>query len=365
MIEKDHIDQNYNWNRRVKLPDSYSEDLLTYDYLNNIIRYNAKDKNGCKKGCELYFLIENNEKTKEESYLSEVSFSISKKWKENENGIIEMTLDKYVKGTLEDNKYDYYTITIPNDYKKISINLYSLYTKAYIKLGKNHFCNKEDHLWEINPKDGFGNIIIDSNDKSINKDTLKDISFSIGINKGDISLLGNEDLYYYLEIQGLYNNNKYYYNLNSERSIICDTGDDNYCHALLYINNNYYSGKSLLYALPSKKDSKVSIFAKFYDASEIERKPFTDSIQSLFPTNEQNKFDQKSEEKYIFLNYENIDKKKDVIILLTIYTTSSKDTIKLITSGFDSSKILLPYNTEKLIYFKENTNFYLPYDYKQ
>ena len=51
--------------------------------------------------------------------------------------------------------------------------------------------------------------------------------------------------------------------------------------------------------------------------------------------------------------------------ILTIYATSSKDTIKLITSGFDSSKILLPYNTEKLIYFKENTNFYLPYDYKE
>ena len=52
-------------------------------------------------------------------------------------------------------------------------------------------------------------------------------------------------------------------------------------------------------------------------------------------------------------------------ILLTIYTNGINKKVKLITSGINSARTLLPYNTEKLIYFNENIKFYLPYDYKE
>ena len=134
---------------------------------------------------------------------------------------------------------------------------------------------------------------------------------------------------------------------------------------LLYNNHIYNTGKNLLYALPIIEDMSIITLAKYYESGEIEGKTYKDSIQDLFPNKEANLYDQMSDKKYIFLNNENIHNKRDLYILLTIYTTLPNSKIKLITSDFDSSKILLPYNTEKLIYFKENIKFYLPYNYKE
>ena len=274
-----------------------------------------------------------------------------------------MPLNKYVKGKVDGFHFKYYTITIPEDYQKISFNFYSDYTKAYIKLGTTHYCTKDNKIWEITTNEGLGRIIIEANDNSIKKDSLKGVSFSIVIKKTDeVQLLGNENLYYYLEVQGLFNNNKSYYQLNSERSIICDTEDDEYCHALLYINSIYNTGNNLIYALPSN-NGKVTITAKFYNSNDIEKNSFKDSIESLFPNKDTN-FEQKTEDNYIFLNYEKIGKNNNVYILLTIYSDKKNNKIKLITSGINSSRTLLPYNTEKLINFYEDIKFYLPYDYK-
>ena len=194
-------------------------------------------------------------------------------------------------------------------------------------------------------------MVINANDDSIKSDTLKGISFSIGIKKTDeVALLGNENLFYYLEVQGLYNNPKNYYQLNSERSIICDTEEDNYCHALLYIERKYVNDNILLYAEPIDNYNKnISIYAKFYAANYIEYSSYKDSIQNSFPNKDNNNYDLKSEEKYIFLNYNQIVRNDGIYILLTIYANSNNRRIKLITSGINSARTLLPYNTEKLI----------------
>ena len=192
------------------------------------------------------------------------------------------TLDKYIKGVLEKDKYKYYTITIPYDYYQISFNLYSPFGKAYIKLGKGHICKNDSSLWELDPNDDFGRIIITANDSKISKETLKGISFSIGItNKKEI--LNDYNLLYYLEIQGLYNNPKPYYQLASQRSIICDTGEDLFCNVILYINHKYNDNKNLVYIYPS--NGNIKIYAKYY--SEINETSYLNSIENLFP-NENN-----------------------------------------------------------------------------
>ena len=43
------------------MPSPESTDLLYYDSLNNIIKYDSKEKNNCIKGCELYILILNDQ----------------------------------------------------------------------------------------------------------------------------------------------------------------------------------------------------------------------------------------------------------------------------------------------------------------
>ena len=357
LVQKDILEEDANWNRRILLPEYDSKDLLYYDPLNKVINYNSKEKNNCVKGCELYILIQSEENTKKETALTEVSFNIDKKISISENSVVEISLNKYISGILENNKYKYYTITIPYDYYKISINLYSSFGRAYIKLGKGHICKNDSSLWEINSNDDYGRIIIEANDKNIGKDTLNGISFSIGItNKENVDLYDN--ILYFLEIQGLYNNPKSYYQLKNERSIICDTEENLFCHAILYINKNYNNNKNLLYA--SSNIGNIKIFAKYY--SEIQESSFQNSIENLFPI--ENNFDQKTEVKnYIFLNSEKIiDGNKNLYILLTIYSETKNDKIRLISSGIDTSKTLLSYGSERLFYFVRDIKFSLPYD---
>ena len=64
--------------------------------------------------------------------------------------MIEIYLDKYVKGLLNENKYKYYTMTIPYNYYKIGFNLCSTFGKAFIKLGKEVIGKKDSSLREIN-----------------------------------------------------------------------------------------------------------------------------------------------------------------------------------------------------------------------
>ena len=291
LVEKDFIEENPNWNRRIKLPEEDSNDLLYCDVLNNVIKYNSKDKNNCKNGCELYILIESNENTQKKISTAEVSFSINKKIikdedKSIENSVVEIpTLDKYIKGVLEKDKYKYYTITI------------------------GHICKNDSSLWELDPNDDFGRIIITANDSKIFKETLKGISFSIGItNKKEI--LNDYNLLYYLEIQGLYNNPKPYYQLTSQRSIICNTGEDLFCNVILYINHKYNDNKNLVYIYPSNSNiyiypsnGNIKIYAKYY--SEINETSYLNSIENLFP-NENNYDKSVTDMNYIFLNSEKI-----------------------------------------------------------
>ena len=366
LVEKNKVDEQYNWNKRVKLPDINSKDLLYYDTLNNVIKYSSKDKNNCINGCELYIHIQSQETTKKGTSFTEVSFSVDHKRNDiNENSVVEMNMNKYIKGTFEKNKYKYYTITIPEDYYKISVNLYSQYGKAYIKLGKGHICKKDDYLWEINPNKNFGRVIIYNTDEMIHLSSLKGVSLSIGITNidnlqdGDI----NDKSSYYLEIQGLYNNDKDYYNLISERSIICNTGNDNYCHVLMNLNHYYNINYNLIYTQSLNNNTElVNIYSKFYKKDDLEKYTYNESIQNLFPTSSD--YSQNSNGKnYLLLDSNSLSKKVDNYILFTIDCGKKNSFIKLILSGPDTSKTLLPYNTEKLIWLYRDINFYLPNNY--
>ena len=365
LVEKTSIEEKSDYNKRIKLPDMYSNDLLYYDPLNNIVKYSSKDKNNCIYGCELYINIESDESTEKDSSFTEVSFNINNKKKEikNENSVVDMGINKYVKGNFEDKEYKYYTFIVPEDYYKISINLYSPYGKAFIREGYGYSCNEDEYFWEINPKDNFGRVIIHNTDVKIDDSSLKGVAFSIGITKRkDLQEqdINNNYLYYYLEIQGLYNNDKEYYHLTSERSIICDTGNDNYCHVLLTINRFYNIEYNLIYSsLINNNLEKINIYSKFYTQFNQQ---YIDSIQDLFPTNTD--YSQSSNGKnYLLLDSKQMKDNIDNYILLTIDCGKKNSLIKLILSGPDVSKTLLHFNTERLIWLYQDINLYLPYDY--
>ena len=177
IVEKDKIEEKHNWNGRIKLPESDEQNLLNYDPINGVIKYTNEITKKCVKGCELYIQIKSEEKTKKETEFTDVSFSINQKLINS----VEMKLNEYIKGNLEIEEYKYYNIIIPEDYLKISFNLYSPYGKAIIKYNNSN----DENEWELIPKNGFGRIIIDCKDEKIKKNTLKGVPFTVGITNDD------------------------------------------------------------------------------------------------------------------------------------------------------------------------------------
>ena len=59
IVKKDEIEKDYNWNKRVKLPEEADENLLEMDLEKSLIEYNENYTEKCDNGCEIYFQIKN------------------------------------------------------------------------------------------------------------------------------------------------------------------------------------------------------------------------------------------------------------------------------------------------------------------
>ena len=57
IVKKNEVEKNYNWNKRVKLPEKDDENLLPIN--NYLIYYDETQTQKCEQGCEIYFHIKN------------------------------------------------------------------------------------------------------------------------------------------------------------------------------------------------------------------------------------------------------------------------------------------------------------------
>ena len=246
IVRKDEIEENFNWNNRVKLPEPDDINLLKYDPIYQSIKYTKEDTKKCENGCELYFKIKSEEISYNTTEFSEFSFNVNDKKK----NIVTIRFNDYIKGTLEKGEKKNYKIKIPLNCIKIAINLYSHYGKAKIKYGENL-------EWDIIPENKFERLIITN--ETIKKQTLKGEEFLINISTKDLPEGELKDHYldYYLQIHPLYNDEKEYYHLTSERSIICHTGNDTFCHVLIYQSHYYNNKTKLVYALPMNEYKEI------------------------------------------------------------------------------------------------------------
>ena len=59
IIKKNEIEPNYNWNKRVRLPEENDKNLLAISKNNTLIQYIENDTEKCDEGCEIFFQIKN------------------------------------------------------------------------------------------------------------------------------------------------------------------------------------------------------------------------------------------------------------------------------------------------------------------
>ena len=360
IVEKDNFEKSPNWNRRIELPDENSTNLLEFDNNRGSLKYYANTKyNNCTKGCELYILVKGDEIIENDGILNDFSFSIDKKRKDIEqNGVVNLNLNNYIKGNMTKNVYKYYTFTIDFDIKKISINYYGQYGRAYIKLGKGHIANEQSHDWELIRKN---RLVISSDDEKIGKNSLKGLSFSIGITTLDTYMKLNDDNlndYYFLQIQTLHNDEIDYYYLHSERSISCNTNNNNFCRLFIPLSSLNNNKDTLIYAQSTtNNENTINICANFYSEDEFDKISYTESISEKFPTNE--KSDQNSQNvKYLLLDNSKIVNNN--YVLITVYSSEKNDVLKVILSPSSNLiKTSLPPFTERIMWFnyQQKINF--------
>ena len=63
IVKKDEIEEGYNWNKRVKLPEKDDENLLNIN--NSLIVYDQNDTEKCDNGCEIYIRIKSSHTSNE------------------------------------------------------------------------------------------------------------------------------------------------------------------------------------------------------------------------------------------------------------------------------------------------------------
>ena len=356
IVKNDFIERDANWNRRVILPDENSDNLLQFDSIKGSLKYDTKNYDNCVNGCELYILVKGNETTNTPQIFNEFSFSIDERRKNiDQNGVINLLLNNYIKGNMTKNVYKYYTFTLNFDIKKISINFYSYYGRLFVKLGKGHIVNEDNYDWRYNNH----RLVISCEDEKIKKNTLKNISFSIGIIPLDVIDETKMNTYYFLQVQTLHNDSVNYYYLESERSIICNTEDNEYCNIVVPLLNINNYGNMVIYASSlTNEESQINILSKYYYDNQIDNISYNESIDQKFP-NEEDHDHSSNGEKYLLLN-ENTHLTLSDYILLTIDVKEKNNLIKIILSP--SSNIIktsLPPFTERLIYIneKETVNF--------
>ena len=131
IVKKNHHEENYNWNKRVKLPEEGDSDLL--EMKNGLIEYTKSNTRDCINGCELYFHIKsvkiNADIKSTEENLIPITFSFyTEKYEDaieiNTEKTIELQAGKYMSYKLKYNEEDLKNgkiliiFTTPNDYLK-------------------------------------------------------------------------------------------------------------------------------------------------------------------------------------------------------------------------------------------------------
>jgi hypothetical protein len=84
IVPNDKVEEGYNWNKRVKLPEEGDPDLLPIK--DGKIEYSKTQTEKCTSGCEIYFHIKSGETTETEMKLININFEIKEEIPKKDDG---------------------------------------------------------------------------------------------------------------------------------------------------------------------------------------------------------------------------------------------------------------------------------------
>lgn len=262
-----------------KVKQSEQTNELEYEEFHSKIKIKENDIKICDKGCELYFIIEDNEKDKNVLY-TPADFKFSFYYRTNSIVVLPSNyFNEYIKGSLNKaNEYDYYSFTVPMNTERIVFTLKSHFTELVINLldeGKPTLHNKKWHM-----KSTEHQLIINSSE--IGLDSLMNKTFIIGAVIPSLydSLYSN----YKFRISPQYRNTSTLLPLSFEEAETCETKIANqYCYYIL--SKDKYRPFIAINTLTDDTSSPLIVDLtkerKYFDEYD-----YSNRIQSLLPTKE-------------------------------------------------------------------------------
>ena len=351
IVKKDIIDDNANWNKRVKLPlisdtnDTLSG-ILKFDYYNKKIVFTEEDTKDCENGCEIYIGIMSNE-TGGDLRSNLIDYSIFMRY---DDTIVEIEQDEYVFGslskTIDENEMDYFKIKVLTETNRVIVEFDSELCEIYVKKEENFDFQSYDYL--ITSNDTFHEIDAELNDTLI---------FAVSTKK----LNGDFTSFYSFKVF-LSHTNEYpliqrIESTQNEFCIIDNSKDEkNRCLFLVPIYEYNTVRKTYFYAEneDNPNNNEITFFAKNMTLDAYEK---SDNKISLFPNESDNNANVDNSN---ILNYTlSSERNKSYYILITLKSSNNGKIIFLPFYNLQLQSTYLRPNSKQLFnIFSKGTSTY-------
>lgn len=346
LVQKGTIEENPDYNGRIRLPKEDDANLLEYDPYTKKIYYNETVTNICVNGCDIFIGIKGEDQfiNNSEEHLLDYSIFVRT---QSEDKIVSFTPDKYIIGsllkTISEAYFDYYTITIPYQADEVHIEFISDICTMYLNIRDDIVKPTQlEHDKEYNST-GY-QIIILKEDVFLNKK----ITFSIGAHA-----LDDVDTGYY-SIKVSIKQSK------EVRTIISLFSDqetlgiiqDNYSYYLLPIHDYDNAKRVQIYA---KIEEEAVIYANIISMEEYDQ--LSDSeINNKLPSESAHNYSSEDNLQVNLLQIEPPDTFSNYYIIIGVYSLKDGSQIQLLASfrnyvkGFTLNPFsaqLLSFNSDK------------------
>ena len=304
-----------NWRKNIKLPNSDNKEQF-YDPIIQKIKYKG-DAKKCSNGCILIIGVESKDNKKAKSLLTS-EYTIFARYITNYTNktdissfAVNIPVNEYIVGSLSKNSaqglLDSYIYQINDDVHDIEIEFKSKNATLYYSVNENNILKIINSTFSIDCKNNYVKKVLNITKKVQTKQSLKLVVKSDNVGKNRVQ--------YLFRVNPIYgsNNNLKLVEINSDKPVLCDSKNKEYCYYYLPIINSYVKNKDklILYAAVNLDNE---IYVKFVDQNKI--KNIKDN--GIWPTKD--KYDiQSGKEKYIKIDFKNETISKSNIILISLY----------------------------------------------
>ena len=347
LVKKGTIEDNADYNGRIRLPKEDDANLLEYDPYTKKIYYNETVTNICDKGCEIFIGIKGEDQFidgNSEEYLLDYSIFVRT---QSEDKIVSFTPDKYIIGsllkTISEAYFDYYTITIPYQADEVHIEFISDICTMYINIRDDIVKPTQlEHDKEYNST-GY-QIIILKEKVFLNKK----ITFSIGAHALDDVDTG----YYSIKVSIKQSNEvRTIISLFSEQETL-GIIQDNYAYYLLPIHDYDNAKRVHIYA---KNDEEYVIYANIISMEDYDKLSDAE-INTNLPSVHAHNYSSEDNLQLNLLQIEPSDNYTNFYIIIGVHSLKDGSQVQLLASfrnyvkGFTLNPFsaqLLSFNSDK------------------